>query len=78
MPCGTTKKHFFFKDVHQKKQSWDFPDNPVFKSLPSNAGDTGSIPDQGTKIPHVAGQLSPHATMKDPVCSNQDPAQPNK
>ena len=54
----------------KKKQSWDFPGNPVVKSLPSNAGDTGSIPDQGTKIPHVAGQLSPHATMKDPVCRN--------
>ena len=29
--------------------------------LPSNAGDRGSIPGQGTKIPHAAGQLSRHA-----------------
>ena len=40
----------------------DFPRSPVVKNPPSNAGDTGSIPDGGTKIPHAAGQLSPHAT----------------
>ena len=34
----------------------------MVKNLPSNAGDVGSIPGQGTKIPHAAGQLSPHAT----------------
>ena len=56
--------------MHQEKQSWDLPGSPVVKSLSSNAGDTGSIPGQGTKIPHIEGQLSPHATMKDPVCSN--------
>ena len=32
------------------------------KNLPSNAGDAGSIPGRGTKIPHAAGQLSPRAT----------------
>ena len=31
----------------------DFPGGPVVKNPPSNAGGTGSIPDQGTKIPHV-------------------------
>ena len=36
----------------------DFPGGPVVKNLPYNAGDTGSLPDQGTKIPHAAGQLS--------------------
>ena len=40
----------------------DFPGGPVVKNLPSNAGDTGSIPGWGTKIPHTAGQLSPCAT----------------
>ena len=30
--------------------------------LPSNAGDMGSIPGQGTKIPHAVGQLSLCAT----------------
>ena len=29
---------------------------------PSNAGDVGSIPGVGTKIPHAAGQLSPRTT----------------
>ena len=29
---------------------------PVVKSLPCNAGDTGWIPDWGTRIPHDAEQ----------------------
>ena len=48
--------------------------------------DTGSIRGQGTKIPHVTGQLSPCATTmraamqsprtatKDPACLSEDPA----
>ena len=39
----------------------DFPGEPVVKNLPSNAGDVGSIPGQGTKIPHASGQLNPGA-----------------
>ena len=39
----------------------DFPGDPVVKNPPSNAGGEGSIPDQGTKIPHAAGQPSPCA-----------------
>ena len=34
-----------------KKQKQDFPGGPVVKNLPSNTGEVGSIPDQGTKIP---------------------------
>ena len=34
----------------------------MVKSPPSNAGDAGSIPGQGTKISHTAGQLSSCAT----------------
>ena len=34
-------------------QSGDFPGNPVVKTLPSNAGGTGSIPGQGAKIPRA-------------------------
>ena len=46
-----------------KRQSgWDFPGGPVVKNLPYNAGDAGSIPGQGTKISHAAGQLSPSTT----------------
>ena len=40
----------------------DSPGGPVVKNTPSNAGDSGSIPGGGTKIPHAAGQLSPRAT----------------
>ena len=29
--------------------------------MPSNAGGTGGIPDQGTKIPHAVRKLSPCA-----------------
>ena len=36
----------------------------MIKNPPSNAGDVGSIPGQGTKISHAAGQLSFHATTK--------------
>ena len=50
--------------------TWDFPGGPVVKNPPSNAGDTGSIPGRGTKIPHAAGQLSPHATTREPAHHN--------
>ena len=43
---------------HQKTFCWDFPGTPVVKNSSSNAGDMGSIPGQGTKIPHATGQLS--------------------
>ena len=42
-----------------KRRHRDFPGGPVVKKPPSNAGDAGSIPGRGTKIPHAAGQLSP-------------------
>ena len=31
----------------------------MIKNLPFSAGDSGSIPGWGTKIPHASGQLSP-------------------
>ena len=40
----------------------DFPGGPMVKNLPSNAGNTGSIPGWGTKILHATGQLSLCAT----------------
>ena len=40
------------------KYNWDFPSAPVVKNLPFNAGDVGSIPSMGIKIPHNLGQLS--------------------
>ena len=42
------------------------PGGPVIKNPPSNAGDTGSIPGQGTKICYAMGQLSPHAIAREP------------
>ena len=36
-------------------QSRDLPGGPVVKNPPANAGDTGSIPGPGTKIPHALG-----------------------
>ena len=58
--------------------SWDFPGGPEVKNPPSNAGDAGSIPDQGTKIPRSSGQLSPRTTAREkpgrdkekPACHN--------
>ena len=47
----------------------DFPAGPVVKNVPYNPGDMGSTPGQGTKIPHVLGQLSSYATATEPVCS---------
>ena len=48
-----------------------FPGGPVTKSLPSNVGNAGSIPGQGTKIPHAAGQLSLRATTIELACLNE-------
>ena len=42
----------------------------MVKNLPS-AGGKSQIPDQGTKIPHVTGQLSPHAATTEPMHSQQ-------
>ena len=49
----------------------DFPGGPVVKNPPSNAGDTSSIPGQGTKIPHATGQLSLPATTTELVRLNK-------
>ena len=51
-------KRLRLKDVKllsQKPQLGDFPCGPVVKNLPSKAEDMGSIPGQGTEIPHAVG-----------------------
>ena len=56
-----TNEHTYKTEIDsqtQKTNSWGFPGGPVVKNLPSDAGDRGSIPGQGTKIPRAAGQLS--------------------
>ena len=55
-----TKEHY----------SRDFPGGPVVKNPPCDAGDEGSIPDWGTKIPDAAGQLSPCTTTTEPARLN--------
>ena len=47
-----------------KRVSAGLPSGPVVKNLPSNAGDVGSNPGQGARIPNALGQLSPPATTK--------------
>ena len=68
----------------------DFPHGPVIKNLPFNAGDAGSIPGWGIKIPHVIEQLSlctsvtqyahsgTHVLQLDsPRASTSEPVSPN-
>ena len=42
----------------------DLLGGPVVKNLPSNAGNAGSIPSPGTRIPLALGQLSPQAQLR--------------
>ena len=53
-----------------KENIWDFPGGPVVKNPPSNSGDAGPVPGQGTKIPHAVGQLSPCTTTTELVGVN--------
>ena len=51
----------------KKKPSRDFPGGPVAKNPPSNAGDAGFIPGQGTKIPRAKRKLSSRTATTEPV-----------
>ena len=53
----------------KKRMYWDFPGGPVVRNPPCNAGDTGSIPGRGTKIPHAARQLSSRTSTREPTQS---------
>ena len=55
-------------------RAWDFPGGPVVKNLPPNAGDIGSIPGRGTKIPHATEHLSPGTATREPACHNEKSA----
>ena len=62
-------------------RDWDFPGSPVADNLPYKAGDPGSIPGQGTKIPHATGQLSlhvpaPQGEEKPPRATRKTPHSP--
>ena len=47
-------KIFLLVFYKERAYSGDFPGGQVVKTLPSTAGDVGSIPGQGTKIPHAS------------------------
>ena len=48
--------------VHKKKASaCDILDGPLVQNPPCRAGEAGSIPGQGTKIPHATPLASPRA-----------------
>ena len=53
--CGLSEQRNIFKSYKEMK---DFPGGPVVKNLPCNAGDAGSIPGLGTKIPYATEQPS--------------------
>ena len=55
----------------KRERERDFPGGPMVKKPPSNAGDVGSIPGQGTKIPHGVGQQSLHSTTTELACLNE-------
>ena len=54
-----------------KLKAGDFPGGPVVKNPPANTGDMGSIPGQGTRVPHAVEQLSPSATTRESLCCNE-------
>ena len=48
----------------RSRNTGDFPGSPVVRTSPSNAGGAGSIPGQGTKIPHASGPKSQNIKQK--------------
>ena len=54
--CLTWHQSLFYKS-----ECGDFPGSPVVKNPSSKAGNMGSIPGQGSKIPQAMGQLRPNA-----------------
>ena len=83
---GKNEKSSFLTKTKLKKtplrnKMWileDIPGGPVVKNLPCNAGGTGSISGQGTKIPCAAEQLGAWATAKGSVSQWKTPHGPNK
>ena len=43
----------------------------MVENPPCNAGDSGSIPGQGTKISHATEHLGPHTTTKESTGRNE-------
>ena len=57
------------KGIQLNSVGGDFPGGPVVGNPSCGAGNVGSVPGWGTKIPHAAEQLSPHPTTTEPACS---------
>ena len=55
----------------KKKRKRGFPDGPVDKNLPCNAGDADPVTGQAVNIPRAMEQLSPHTTTREHVCHNE-------
>ena len=70
--------HFFLWYNIKIKLLKVFLGGPVVKNLPCNVRDTGSIRDQGTKIPHAMKQLSPGTTTTKRCMPQLESPQPNK
>ena len=60
---------FSISHPNQDPCTWDFTGGPVVKNPPCNAGDAGSTPGRGTKVPHAVEQLSLSVTTTEPACS---------
>ena len=50
----------------------------MVKNPPCSAGELGSIPGLGTKIPHAVEKLSPWATNRELVCHSRRPYMPKQ
>ena len=61
---------FYRRTGNNNGYYWDFPGGPGVKNLTCNAKNTGSIPNQRTKIPHAMEQLGPCTTTIKPSCCN--------
>ena len=72
------RKNISSKWWSKKCRSGDLPGGPVVKNPPSNAGDAGSIPGRGTKIPHATGQLSLRASTREPSRCNERSRMPQR
>ena len=60
------------QQIHSENGTFgDFPGGLMVKNPPSDAGDLGWIPGQGTKTPQAPGQLIPRAATTEPAHHNQ-------
>lgn len=76
--------HVFFPVFFQAFYSFkclrfrDFTVSPAVKNPPGKAGNVGSVPSRGTKIPRVAEPLSRSAAAKGPRTATEEPPRPQR